>query len=391
MSQEQKIEEILSRGVEEVINQDHLKERLLSGEKLHIKFGVDPTSPNLHIGRAVPLLKLKDFQELGHKVTLIIGDFTAEIGDTSDKSAERQMLTPEQVKKNLETYAEQAGKILDLEKIEVRHNSEWLNELNYKEVVKQANVFSMSEFISRKNIKKRLDEEKRISVRELLYPLMQGYDSVVLKNDVEVGGTDQRFNMLTGRKMQEMYEQKPQDILTVNLILGTDGRKMSSSWGNAINLNDKPEDMFGKIMSIPDDLIISYFENCTRVPMTQVKDYEKQLQDSNNNPRDIKMNLASEITAFYWGQEEAQKAQKHFIDVFQKKDKPDKIKEVSIEADNILDALVKSGLVQSKGEARRAIEQGGVKIDKKKVESLEEKIKKGCIIQKGKRHFIKIK
>ncbi|MDP2918004.1 MAG: tyrosine--tRNA ligase, partial [bacterium] len=252
----QKIKEVLTRGVAEVIDARHLEARMRKGEKLRVKLGIDPTSPNLHLGRSIPLLKLRDFQELGHQVVFIIGDFTGLIGDTSDKNAERPMLEKKTVESNMKTYLAQAGKILDTKKFEFRYNSEWLGKLNYQEIGEQADLFSVVEFINRENIKKRLNENKRVSLREMLYPLMQGYDSVAIKADVELGGTDQRFNLLAGRKMQEHFNQKPQDILMNNLIAGLDGRKMSSSWGNVINISDPPAEMFGKIMSMHDDLIL---------------------------------------------------------------------------------------------------------------------------------------
>jgi len=277
-----KIDNLLTRGVFEVIDLGHLKKKLLSGKKLRVKLGIDPTSPNLHIGRSIPILKLRDFQELGHQVVFIVGDFTGTIGDTSDKESERPALSDEQVKVNVKTYIEQVGRILDVDKTEVRYNSEWLRKLDYKEVCRQADIFSLAEFIARKNIKQRLRAENRISLRELIYPLMQGYDSVAVKADVELGGTDQRFNLLAGRKMQSFYKQKPQDIMTNILIDGLDGRKMSSSWGNVIDFLDSPKEMFGKVMSMDDQMIIPYFEHCTRIPMQKVKEFEDQLKNGKN-------------------------------------------------------------------------------------------------------------
>ena len=255
LSKSKKIEELMTRGVEEIIDRSRLEENLKNEKQLRVKFGIDPTSKNIHLGRSIPLLKLRDFQELGHKIVLIIGDFTGLIGDTSDKESERPMLTDEIVNENLKSYIKQASKIIDIDKAEICYNSEWLSKLDYMNIGRQANVFSLNEFISRENISKRLDSGKRIYLRELLYPLMQGYDSVELKADVEIGGTDQRFNLLAGRDLQKFYNQEPQDILTNPIIEGLDGRKMSSSFGNSINLLDTPNDMFGKIMSIKDDFI----------------------------------------------------------------------------------------------------------------------------------------
>lgn len=393
---EAKIEEILTRGVAEVINKGHLKKRLLSGEKLRVKLGIDPTSPNLHLGRAVALLKLRDLQALGHQIIFIIGDFTGVIGDASDKESERPMLDSATVENNLKTYKEQVGKILDLTKAKVVHNSEWLSKLGYKEIARQADVFSVAEFNSRENVKNRLEKGARISLREILYPLMQGYDSVMVKADLELGGTDQRFNLLAGRELQKQYKQEPQDILMVNLIEGTDGRKMSSSWGNTINILDVPNDMFGKIMSIPDGLIVKYFIHCTRVPMKMVEAIEVNMKEAKKNPRDAKLELATEIVKIYHGDKEAQKAQKYFIDTFSKGEIPSDVKTVPSPSPkiSILDYMVEAGLAKSKSDARRKIEQGGVSIEGKKVDSgelvLNSESDAGKILKVGKIHFARI-
>lgn len=384
------IEELLSRAVNEVIDFVHLKKALLSGKKLRIKLGIDPTSPNIHLGRTVSLLKLRDFQKLGHQIIFIIGDFTGVIGDTSDKEAERPMLSEKEVKENMKTYISQVEKILDISKTEIHYNSKWLAKLGYAEISKQTNQFSLAEFINRENIKKRLTEGRRVSLREVLYPLMQGYDSVAVKADVEIGGIDQRFNLLAGRTLQVYYKQQPQDILMNNLILGTDGRKMSSSWGNTINLTDKLDDIFGKIMSLSDDLIINYFEHCTRVPMEQIKEYKEELQREKINPRDIKLKLAYEITKMYCGEKKAVEAQKFFINVFQKKKVPTQIPEMKLANKDIIEILVQGKLAKSKSEARKLINQRGIKVDSKTIRSVEDIIKSGSVVQKGKRHFIKI-
>jgi len=384
-----KVNELLSRGVEEVIDKSHLEKKLKSGKQLRIKLGIDPTSPNIHIGRAVPLFKLRDFQKLGHKIVLIIGDFTGIIGDTSDKDSERPMLTEEEVKQNLKSYIQQAGKIIDIKKCEVHYNSEWLGKLNYHEIGRQANVFSLNEFISRENIKKRLDAGKHISLRELLYPLMQGYDSVAIKADVEIGGTDQRFNLLAGRELQHYYNQEPQDIITNPLIEGPDGRKMSSSWGNTINLFDSANEMFGKAMSLKDELIIKYFTLTTRVGMAEIEKYRKELT-SGQNPRDYKIKLAFEIVQFYHSKNAAQKAQEYFIKTFSKKETPDTMPEIKPSNYDIITALVESGLSPTKSEARRVIEQRGVKLNEIIVDDLKKIIRKDDVIQKGKRFFVKI-
>ena len=389
--QHESFEQLLGRGVEEIVDKAHLEERLKSGKKLRIKLGIDPTSANIHIGRSIPLLKLRDFQLAGHTIVLIIGDFTGIIGDTSDKDSERPMLESEIIKKNLETYKEQAGKILDMSKVEFRFNSEWLGPLDYADIGKQADVFSLNEFISRDNIRRRLDAGKRISLRELLYPLMQGYDSVAVKADVELGGTDQRFNLLAGRDLQRLYGQEPQDIITNPLIEGLDGRKMSSSYGNSVNLLDTPNDMYGKIMSLKDEFIIRYFELVTRVDMKTVRDYEKALKDG-VNPRDIKMKLARELVRMYHSDTEAQAAEDYFVHTFSKKEIPDDVAEYKPEsgAYDVVSLLVESKLVSSKSEARRALEQGAVKINGEVVSDPHAVVPKGVVLQKGKLSFVKV-
>jgi len=423
--QEQKIDELLSRGVAEVIDREHLKARLIKGDVLRVKLGIDPTSPNIHLGRSIPLLKLRDFQELGHQVMFIVGDFTGQIGDTSDKESERPMLSEDLVKKNMETYLSQAFKVLNKSKTTVSFNSSWLNSLDLKKIGELATWFSLSEFIARDNVKKRLDDGKRVSLREVLYPLMQGYDSVMVDADIEIGGTDQRFNMLAGRVIQKYYvpssEERqsvedringnirnrwgtpeggsiefhdgPQDIIMTNLILGTDGRKMSSSWGNTINLLDIPNEMFGKIMSVPDELIGSYFIHCTRVPMTDVATIENDMK-SGSNPRDAKLRLAKEIVTLYHSAEDAEKAEQYFIDTFSKKQIPENISEVSVgDGEKLLDIIVRAGFAESKGDARRKLEQGGVEIDGERItdmNSVVESTHDGKVLKVGKKDFVKI-
>lgn len=383
-----KVEELLSRGVSEVIHQDSLRKKLLSGERLRVKLGIDPTSPNIHLGRSIPLLKLRDFEELGHQIVLIIGDFTGVIGDTSDKESERPMLTKETIEENMKTYLEQVGKILDTSKIEVRHNSEWLGKLTYDEIGIHADQFSVADFIARENIAKRLAEGKRVSLREVLYPLMQGYDSVAVEADVELGGTDQRFNLLAGRSLQERFGQKPQDIIMGPLINGTDGRKMSSSWGNTITLTMEPADMYGKVMSMADSEIVTYFILCTRVGMDEVRKREAEIK-SGGNPRDAKMQLAREIVRMYHGEEAAQSAEQNFVETFQKRGVPEDVLEV---AAPYIDALLATGVVASKTELRRLLEEGGVRNAEtgEKYEALPESVKEPQILKLGKRRFVKL-
>jgi tyrosyl-tRNA synthetase len=384
-----KIAELLTRGVTEVIGQEELEKKLQSGTQLRIKLGIDPTSPNIHLGRSIPLLKLRDFQNLGHKIVFIIGDFTGVIGDTSDKDSERPMLTPETIQKNLTTYIDQASKIIDIKQAEITYNSEWLQKLTYAEIGMQADAFSLHDFIARENIAKRLDAGKRISLRELLYPLMQGYDSVQVKSDVEIGGSDQRFNILAGRQLQKVYGQEPQNVITNPLIEGLDGRKMSSSFGNTVNLFDAPNDMFGKLMSLKDEFIIPYFILTTRIPLDEIGQYESELK-KDVNPKDIKLKLASAIVEMYHGENSAQEAQDYWTSTFSKKEIPTEMPHFKMNEKDILSILVESGLVTSKSEARRAVEQGGVKINSEVVQDVKAEVESGDIIQKGKMHFLKV-
>ncbi|MEZ4103058.1 MAG: tyrosine--tRNA ligase [Candidatus Paceibacterota bacterium] len=386
-----KIEELLTRGVEEVIEKANLKKKLLSGKQLRIKLGIDPTSPNIHLGRSIPLLKLRDFQNLGHKAIFIVGDATGIVGDTSDKTSERPMLTDKEIKANLKNYKKQVGKIIDLKKCEFHQNSSWLKKLGYKEVGEHANIFSINQFISRENIAKRLKEGKRVSLREVLYPLMQGYDSVAVKADVELGGTDQKFNLLAGRDMQKEFKQEPQDIMMTNIINGLDGRKMSSSWGNTINFLDEPNNMFGKVMSMSDDLVPEYFKLVTRVSLDKVSEYEKDLKKG-ENPKEIKMILAFEITKMYHPEKDAQKARENWENTFSKKEIPEDVKEIKAgKGEKLGDVLVKNGLLPSNSEFGRRIKGGAVK-DMKSGEVIKEniEIKREMIVKFGKKDFVKI-
>lgn len=389
LSDSNKIVELLNRGVEEIIDRAHLETKLKSKKQLRVKLGIDPTSPNIHLGRSIPLLKLGDFQKLGHKVVLIIGDFTGLIGDTSDKDSERPMLLEAVVKENLKTYIKQAAKIININTAEIYHNSKWLDKLGYMDIGRQADIFSLNEFISRENISRRLEGGRRVSLRELLYPLMQGYDSVEVKADVEIGGTDQRFNLLAGRDMQRFYGQEPQDILTNPLIEGLDGRKMSSSFGNTVDLFDAPNDMFGKIMSLRDDLIIKYFILLTLVDMKIIKEYENSLKVG-ANPRDFKMKLAFEIVRMYHSEKEARTAEDYFVKTFSKKETPTNLSRFKPNKYDIVSILVEAELTPSKSEARRVIEQGGVKIDDVVIKDIHYIVPSGSVLQKGKIGFVKI-
>ncbi len=367
------VEELLSRGVSEVIGRDELIKKLQGGKKLRVKLGIDPTSPNLHLGRAVPLLKLRDFQKLGHQVVLIVGDFTGVIGDTSDKDSERPMLSKNVIEENKKSYFEQIGKVIDLEKAELRYNSEWLEPLTYREIGEHADQFSVSDFIARENIKRRLDEGKRVSLREVLYPLMQGYDSVAVEADVELGGVDQRFNLLSGRTLQDHFDQEPQGIVMMPLINGLDGRKMSSSWGNTINFTDESNDMYAEVMSLIDEEVENYFKICTRVPLGEVEETMKL------HPKEAKMKLALEITKIYHGEEAAQKAQENFEETFSKGGIPKDIQTVRENKDTpLVEILLKHGVVSSKTEFTRLNNDGAIK-----------EIENG-VYRVGKHRFLKI-
>lgn len=384
-------QELLTRGVAEVLVRESLELKLSSGKQLRIKLGIDPTSPHLHIGRAAALLKLRDLEALGHQIVFVVGDFTATIGDTSDKDAERPMLSREEVERNLTTYVRQAGKLIDIGKAEIHYNSEWLNNLSYAEVCEQANAFSVSDFIARDNVARRLRSGSRVSLRELLYPLMQGYDSVALRADVEIGGTDQRFNLLAGRTLQEAYGQAPQDIIMLDLLEGLDGRKMSSSWGNTINIDDEANDMYGKVMSLRDELIVPYFVRATRVPMNEIEDVMSAL-DRGENPKEAKMRLARAIVALYHGDHDAQDAERVFIETFQKGGVPDDVTEVTVDQGAFLaDVVVGAGLAKSKTEWRTLVDGGAVSWmdNAERVGDHHTTVRSGTL-KVGKRRFLKI-
>lgn len=394
MTKDEIIKDLLSRGVTNVIEEKHLEAALKSGDKLKIKLGIDPTGSKIHIGRAFTLWKLRQFQELGHKIILIIGDFTGQIGDASDKQAERQVLSEAEVRENMKTYAKQFGRILDMRKVELHHNNEWLGKMKAGDLVREAMSFTVAQMIERDNFEDRFKAKKPIGLHEILYPIFQGYDSVAIKADVEIGGNDQLFNLLAGRVMQKKYGQKPQDILTFDLLEGTDGRKMSTSYGNCIYIEDEPNDMFGKVMSIRDELIGRYLLMATDLPLAEVKKIEKGLAGG-KNPRDIKVRLAFEVVKRYHGEKAAVSAAADFEQKFVKRETPDEMPEVKLTylTQPLVDVLVETKLTTSKSEARRLLEQGGVKVDGAVIGDREAVIDpvKGMVIQVGKRKFIKVK
>ncbi|MBI5072022.1 tyrosine--tRNA ligase [Candidatus Falkowbacteria bacterium] len=389
---EKKIQEILTRGVEEVIVKESLEKKLKSGKQLRVKFGIDPTGTDLHIGHAVPLRKLKQFQDLGHKIILLIGDYTARIGDPSGRDKTRPVLSEKEVKRNMKTYVAQAAKVIDIKKVEIRYNSEWYGKRDFTYLLMDlTSKITVARVLERDDFQKRLKEGSDIQMQEMVYPLLQGYDSVALQADVELGGSDQKFNLLMGRKVQKRYDQPEQDIITVPLLEGIDGeKKMSKSYGNYIALLDSPEDMFGKVMSIPDALILKYFELTTDVPLEEAR---KNIED---NPMGAKKRLAREIVTLYHSVKEAKEAEENFVKIFQKKEAPSEVLsfKLKVKSLNIVDLLTETGLAASRSEARRLVEQGGVKVGDKIINDINAVVEipaEGVLVQKGKRHFVKVK
>lgn len=391
----QRIKEVLTRGVEEIIGKESLLKKMKSGKPMRIKFGIDPTAPDIHLGHSVPLRKLKQFQELGHKIVLIIGDFTATIGDPSGRSETRRPLPKKEVADNLKKYLSQAGKIINIGKTEIHYNSKWFVKEGIANLLELSAAGSIQQVLRRADFKKRIDEGYDISLLEVLYPLFQAYDSVKVKAGAEIGGTDQKFNLLMGRKIQRHYGMPEQDILTVPILEGVDGaKKMSKSYGNYIALDDTPNEMFGKIMRLSDNLIAKYFLLCTDKSEAEIKRIKTDINRGKLNPRDAKTKLAKEIVALYHGKPAAEKAEQEFNKIFREKELPSRIPSVKIPTGkiDILDLLLKAKLAPSKSEARRLILQKAVKInneiqtDWRKTVVLE----KETIIQVGKRKFTKI-
>lgn len=392
---------VIRRGVAEILPEVDLVKKLersaMTGKPLKIKLGLDPTAPDIHLGHTVVLRKLKQFQDLGHEITIIIGDFTGRIGDPTGRSVTRKQLTDEEVVYNSQTYQEQIFKILDAEKTIVKFNSEWLSKLNFEDVIRLSATYTVARMLEREDFKNRYDNNQPISVHEFLYPLMQGYDSVELGADIEFGGTDQTFNLLMGRHLQEHMGQEPQVAITMPIIEGLDGvQKMSKSLGNYIGIDEKPKEMYGKSMSIPDELMERYYTLVTDVPMDEIAQLMADWKSGAKHPRDLKMHLAYTITELYHGKQAADQAQEEFIKVFQKGDMPDEIEEKIWPGEGIMQLpqlLVALGLVKSTSEARRSIEQGAVKIDSEAIKEIKAEIseRSGMIIQVGKRKFCKIK
>ena len=390
ITDEKRIEEVLNIGVEEVIEKEHLIASMKSGKRLNIKFGIDPTMPDLHLGHSVPLRKLRAFQDLGHLAILIIGDTTAMIGDPSGRSETRKILSSVMVKENMKNYLKQAAKILDIKKTEIKYNSEWLDN-NMVTILELSKAGSIQQILHRSDFKKRIDNDEDITILEMLYPLLQGYDSVAVKADLEIGGTDQKFNLLAGRRVQRFFKVPEQDILTLPLLEGVDGiKKMSKSYGNYIALDEKPEEMYGKVMSLPDSLIIKYFNLCTSVPREEIVEIKKEMESEKLNPKEAKMRLASEIVKIYHGEKKAKEAEENFINTFQKKEIPESVEE--IEGEGLLaPILFQSKLFGSNSEIRRLFEAGAVKdMTNDEKMSIENIAAKGHVYKIGKHRFVKI-
>ncbi|MFA5838725.1 MAG: tyrosine--tRNA ligase [Candidatus Paceibacterota bacterium] len=393
MNDNKKIEEILNRGVEGVFVLDDLKEKLNSGKKLRIKLGIDPTGPKIHIGRAVVLRKLRAFQDLGHRIVLIVGDFTAQIGDSSDKPEKRPMLTKKEIKNNLKDYKKQLGKIINLSKTEFKFNSKWLKKLKFQEIAELAESFSVQQMSNRRNFKERLERGQDVSLREFLYPLMQGYDSVVVRADVEIGGSDQLFNLMAGRAIQKKYNQKEQNILTVQMLEGTDGGKMSTSKGNVINIVDEPNEIFGKIMSLKDDLITKYFILCTSLDMSEIEKIKKGIENKELNPRDIKIKLAKEIVTIYHDKNKAEKAEEYFVKTFSKKEIPQETQTAkAMLGEKLSETLIKQKVILSISEYKRLVDSGSIinLSENEKIKDYNYIVKKTAVFKIGKHRFIKI-
>ena len=390
----------IKHGVADLINEQDLVKKIEKSIKenkpLVVKLGLDPTAPDIHLGHTVPLRKLRLFQEFGHQVVIVIGGFTARIGDPTGKSVTRPPLTKEEVLKNAETYKTQIFKVLDPEKTIVRDNSEWLESMNFADVLRLASSYTVARMMERDDFSKRFKEGRAIGVHEFMYPLMQGHDSVALHTDVEFGGTDQTFNLLMGRHLQELEGQEPQVVITMPLLEGLDGvQKMSKSLGNYIGIDDEPKEMYGKAMSIPDELMMRYFMLVTDMPIEEQEDMEKRLESGELHPRDAKMQLARTIVRLYHGEEVALEAEEEFKRVFQQRALPTDIPEYAMDAPTepifVPQFCTDAGLTASNGEARRSIKAGAFKVNGEKYTEENLTLEEGMIVQVGKRKFIKIK
>jgi tyrosyl-tRNA synthetase len=393
-----KIKAFLTRGVENIYPaREFLEERLRSGKQLSLYVGIDPTAPDLHIGHEIFLRKMRQFQELGHKIILLIGDFTGMIGDPTDKSATRVRLTREQVLANAKTYKEQASKLISFDgenPAELKYNSEWLAKLNFEEILELSSNFTVQQMLERDMFEKRIGEGKPIYLHEFLYPLMQGYDCVAMEVDGELGGNDQTFNMLAGRTLMKELKNKEKFVLTTKLLVDPTGKKMGKSEGNMIRFSDSADEMFGKVMSWTDGMIVGGFELVTDVSDEEIATISKELRRETLNPRDAKARLAREVVKLFYSEKEAASASERFDQLFKEHETPENIPEHKIKsATSIVDVLIDAGLAKSKSDARRLIDGGGVKLDGVVIEDPELIVnpsKTGVLIQKGKRYFVRI-
>jgi len=392
----QKIEELLMRGVENIYpKKEFLKARLEEDKQLTLYCGYDPTAPTLHIGHAITMMKLRQFQDFGHKIIMLIGDYTGMIGDPTDKTSARTKLTHEQVLENCKNYQKQAATILNFEgdnPVEIKFNGDWHSKMSFGDVLELTSHFTVQRMMERDMFEKRKEENKPIFLHEFLYPVMQAYDSVAMDVDGEVGGNDQTFNMLAGRDLMKDLKNKEKFVLTTKLLVDSSGKKMGKSEGNMIALSDTPEDMFGKVMSWTDDMMMKGFELCTKLPMDEVLGIDKEMK-SGVNPRDIKMRLASEVVKTFLGEQAAIKAQEYFVSTFSKKENPDEMPEISPSIYEISTVLVEAKICKSKSEARQVIDQGGVSINDVKVvkNDYSAAVKPKDIVKKGSRWFVKVK
>ncbi|MCB0711848.1 MAG: tyrosine--tRNA ligase [Ignavibacteriae bacterium] len=390
--------DLIRRGTEEVLPEEELEAKLKrsieSGRPLDVKLGADPSRPDLHVGHAVVLQKMRDFQDLGHQAILIIGDFTAMIGDPSGRSKTRPALTLDETRQNGQTYFDQATKILSSKLLKIVYNSEWLASMNFAEVISLASKYTVSQILERDDFSKRFAAEVPISLHELLYPLVQATDSVAIHSDVELGGTDQKFNLLVGRDLQRAHNQEPQVIITCPLLVGTDGKeKMSKSLDNYIALNDFPNDIYGKTLSIPDELMLDWFRLVTFYPEGEVEELKRGLESGELHPRDLKRRLARELVTRYTSEKTALKAEEEFDRIFIKKDVPDDIDPWHVpEAISLVQLMVDAEAVASKGEARRLIQGGGVSLDGEKVSDMNMMFEpeKETVLKVGKRKFLRL-
>jgi len=397
ITDEKSIDELLDRGVENIYpDRESLKKRLMSGERIRLYCGFDPTASSLHIGHGIQIKKLEEFRRLGHEVIFLYGGFTAMIGDPTDKSQARQALSAAQVKTNMLGWKSQIRNIIDTRRISFKNNHDWLSKLKFSDLIEITSFFTAQQMLSRDMFQKRLEEGRELYLNEFMYPLMQAYDSVAMDVDLEVGGNDQMFNMMAGRTLMKKMKNKEKFVLTTKLLEDPTGKKMGKTEGNMISLSDSAEDMFGKVMSWTDAMIAPALEIVTDVPMEMVRDIEAKLQDGSLNPRDAKSDLAYEMVRIYLGDKEAQKGREYFKRVVQDKEKPIEIPEVRIEAEKkigVLDLFSRSGLAVSNGEARRLIAEKALRIDDIAVESADLQVDipaAGLLLQKGKRHFVRV-